>query len=102
MRQSRRRGGSGIWGRTWSGFLCWGSGDQDSAAGDSRANAGADEDDSGEKSGESGCELVLDIAVGHNMVPFRFDLMLHKLICEDANNIAQGVPVPKNDYITNS
>jgi hypothetical protein len=80
-------------GTTWSGFLLWGLGDQSGGIVDSWANACADKDGGGEKSSKSGGDLVLDVAVGHVEVPFWFNMVLHKLFCEDANNIAQAVPV---------
>tara|TARA_R110002124_G_scaffold190628_1_gene357951 strand:- start:1355 stop:1585 length:231 start_codon:yes stop_codon:yes gene_type:complete len=70
-----------------------GSGDQGGGIVDGRANAGADENGGGEKSGESGGDLVLDVAVGHFEVPSWFDFVLHKLFCEDASSIARAVPV---------
>jgi hypothetical protein len=75
------------------GFLLWDLGDQGGGIVDGGANAGADKDCSCEKSGESGGDLVLDVAVGHDLFPFWFNMVLHKLFCEDANNIAQAVPV---------
>jgi hypothetical protein len=56
-------------------------------------NRSADENCGGEKSGKSGGDLVLDVCVGHVEFPFWFKWLLHKLFCEDANSIAQGVPV---------
>lgn len=94
------RDGSGIWGTTYSGFLYWGLGDQGGGVIEGWANAGADEDRSGENSGESGGDLVLDVAVGHFEVPFWFNMVLHKLFCEDVCYIARGVPVYIKPYIT--
>jgi hypothetical protein len=60
---------------------------------DSWANAGSDQNGGGEKCGESGCGLVLDVCICHFEFPF-LNLGFAFCVSEDANSIAQAVPIP--------
>ncbi|MFT5329759.1 MAG: hypothetical protein ACI9TB_000242 [Parasphingorhabdus sp.] len=57
------------------------------------ADTCSNQDGSGEKSGKSGGDMVLDIYVGHFEIPFCLNRCFAVPVSEDANSFAWGVPV---------